>query len=240
MGPYHLRGSDVLPDGQIGVYFGNGETVSVSPAPIFNPDFTVTFSSPPTFGGPSYSGPVSLSQSVPTQLNPAPSYELSFWVSGENADNGSNPTPGIFGLRVGNTVPGDPITYLSVPPGPAATIGKSHVYRFGFTPINTAQPVTVEFLNFGHAGNPFPATEIVLDDVRVTPSDVPPPDIPPIAIAITTSNNIVLSWPSPATNFVLQVNSSIHTTNWTTITNAVIDDSFSKWVILPVDQSNRF
>src|SRR6185369_13472612 len=36
-GPFHLRSSDILPDGEVGVYFGNGEQVGVTPAPTFNP-----------------------------------------------------------------------------------------------------------------------------------------------------------------------------------------------------------
>jgi hypothetical protein len=174
-GPFHLRNSAILPDGQVGVYFGNGEQVSVSPTPIFNLDYTVSFNSPPVFSGPQYSGPVVLSQTIPTHLNLAPSYQMSFWVSGEAADTSPATVPGIFGLRLSNTDVANPTIYLQVPPGVNATIGQSHVYLFEFTPLNASQPVTIEFLNFGHAGFMFPSTEIVLDDVRVKVMEVPEP-----------------------------------------------------------------
>ncbi len=167
-GPFHLRHSDILPDGVTAAYFGNGEARSVDLPPTFNPDYTVSFSGTPTFGGFNYTGPVILSQAVPTQINAAPLYGLSFWVSGEDANTSPATTPGIFGLRVLNTETGDPFHYLVVPPGASSAFGKSHVFRFDFSPLNPSQPVTLEFYNFGHTGYGFPATEIVLDDVRVT------------------------------------------------------------------------
>src|SRR5580765_4581403 len=166
-GPFHLRASDVIPDGNIAAYFGNGEFRSVDLQPTFNPDYTVTFSGTPTFGGQNYTGPVILSQVIPTQNNQAALYGLSFWVSGESASISTATTPGIFGLRVLNTEIGDPFHYLVVPPGANSAFGESHVFQFNFAPLNTSQPVTLEFYNFGHTGYQFPATEIVLDDVRV-------------------------------------------------------------------------
>jgi hypothetical protein len=167
IGPFHLRNSDIIPHGQSAAYFGNGEFRSVDLQPTFNPDYTVTFSGTPTFGGFNYTGPVILSQAVPTQLNPAPLYGLSFWVSGEGAQTSPATTPGIFGLRVLNTEAGDPFHYLVVPPGASSSFGQSHVFHFEFSPLNSSQPVTLEFYNFGHTGYNSPATEIVLDDVRV-------------------------------------------------------------------------
>lgn len=167
-GPFHLRNSDTIPDGVTAAYFGNGEARSVDLPPTFNPDYTVSFSGTPTFGGFNYTGPVILSQAVPTHLNVAPLYGLSFWVSGEDANTSPASTPGIFGLRVLNTEAGDPFHYLVVPPGASSSFGKSHVFQFNFSPLNPSQPVTLEFYNFGHTGYGFPATEIVLDNVRVT------------------------------------------------------------------------
>ena len=166
-GPFHLRGSDIIPAGVTAAYFGNGLFRSVDLPPTFNPDYTVSFSGTPTFGGMNYTGPVTLSQTVPTQLNPAPLYGLSFWVSGEDANTSPATTPGIFGLRVLNTESGDPFHYLVVPPGASSSFGVSHIFRFEFSPLNSSQPVTLEFYNFGHTGYSFAQTEIVLDDVRL-------------------------------------------------------------------------
>jgi len=182
-GPFHTEASDVLPDGQIGVYFGNGgflpgQQNTVNLAPTFNPDFTVSFSGSPTFNV-FYGGPAVLAQTIPTQLNPAPLYGLSFWASGEGAQFNTSDIRGIFALRVSNTLPGDPLLYLWVPPG-GGPIGASHVYQFEFTPLNPLQPVTVEFINYGHLdlsayGGAFFTTELVLDDVRVVGLPEPSP-----------------------------------------------------------------
>ena len=166
---FRLRNSDVLPDGQIGVYFGNGEFRTVSEVPVFNPDFSVTFPNPPVFGGPFYSGPTVLAQTIPTTAYPGATFGLSFWVSGEDAAGSPSPYSGIFGLRLTNVLPGDPVLYFSVPPGINSAIGSSHVYQFSFTPLNNTQPVTVEFINHGHLSWPglfSGTTELVLDDVR--------------------------------------------------------------------------
>jgi len=189
--PYTTEGSATLPDGNAGLYFGNGTGMASSAAPTFNPDGTVSFPSPPTFfPKPTYSSPVTVSQTVPTHLTPAPSYILSFWASGE--DTGFAPsTPfsgdGIFGLRVTNVLAGDPTFYLTTPSGLSA-LGTSVRYEFSFVPLNPLAPVDVEFINWGHftlSGNPL-ATELVLDDVIVN-AVVPEPGMIGIvgALAIT-------------------------------------------------------
>jgi len=158
--------SAVLPDGKAGIYFGNG-TMTINQTPVFHADGTVTFASAPTFSV-DYGAPSRLLQSIPTDANPAPGYVLNFWVSGEEAVNpsgfGMTWTPGVFGLRVTNVLPGDPIQYLTVPSFNSANA--SQRFEYFFTPINPSLPVQVEFINWGHNKNPF-ATELVLDDVIV-------------------------------------------------------------------------
>lgn len=179
-GPYQTQSSDNLPDGSAGLYFGNLFT-SIDQVPSFNPNRTVTFPAPPTFT-PNFGAPCTLSQTVPTHLTPAPAYLLSFWVSGELASNATW-IDGIFGLRVTNTLAGDPIRYLITPGGQSA-FGASIRYEYQFTPINPLAPVTIEFLNWGHVTtipNPLdPAgvsniftSELVLDDVIVNPIPAP-------------------------------------------------------------------
>lgn len=164
--PHRLRFSDGVPDGQVGMYFGNGGS-TVSPAPIYNGDGSVGFASTPNFAN----SPVRLSQTVPTNTSPAPSYCLGFWVSGEGAGGPNAYDLGIFGLKVTNVLPGDPTLFLQVPNGPAGPWGPSRRYEFAFTPLNASLPVTVTFFNWGHIdltayglGN---TTELVLDDVIV-------------------------------------------------------------------------
>ena len=171
-GPYQTQGSANLPDGQAGLYFGNLFT-TVDQTPTWNANGTVSFPGNPTFT-PSYGQACTLSQTVPTNTNIAPAYILSFWVSGENASFASW-LDGIFGLRVTNVLPGDPIQYLTTPGG-LSGLGSSVRFEYQFTPINPLLPVTIEFINWGHLQS-WPdasgaqvgsfTSELVLDDVIV-------------------------------------------------------------------------
>lgn len=183
LAPLNIANSATIPDGVKALYFGNAQGGQVNVAPIFNPDGEVTFASPPTVFttvGP----PVVLSQTVNTNLTPAPSYLLSFWVSGEAAFFGANPYDGIFGLRVTNTQAGDPMRYFAVPAG-GGLYGDQLRLEFDFTPLNPSLPVTVEFYNWGHFNlGPFGGggtTELVLDDVIVNP--LPTPGAAALAVA---------------------------------------------------------
>jgi len=177
--PYRLKSSDVLPDGRAAVDFRTTTGVTVSPRPIFNPNGEVTFASPPSFVG---SPPVILRQIVNTQLTPSPSYNLSFWISGEeNATNQGFTTPGIIGMQLSNVLPGDPIQWLAVPN--VLYYGQSQVYQYTFTPINPLLPVDIRFINpggldlsaysaFGPIYGAF-GTQPILDDVII--NGVPEP-----------------------------------------------------------------
>ena len=168
-----IKGSDALPDGNAAMYFGNGAPVFVSQPPTFNVNGTVSFPSPPAFTQFYAPVPVILTQTINTPANPAQSYDLSFWVSGEGAVNGQQFTErGIFGLQVTNVLAGDPIQFLSVPNGVGNSLGASHLYEFSFTPLNPLLPVDIHFINWGHfdlspyGGSNF-TTELVLDDVII-------------------------------------------------------------------------
>ena len=177
---YRIQQSGVLPDGRLGMYFGNGTGVTSSLAPTFQADGRVTFSGTPTITSPK-GAPAVLWQSVPTDVNPAPSYVLSFWVSGEFSGDILPIDAGIFGLRVTNVLAGDPVQFLTVP----GTTLVSKRYEFAFTPLVASAPVTVEFINWGHfdltawGGAGF-TTELVLDDVMV--NMVPGPAAPAVAL----------------------------------------------------------
>ena len=163
-----IRGSEVFPDGVAGLYFGNNVT-DVSQPPTYLPSGRVTFPSAPVFT-PTFGGPVVLSQTVNTQLSPAPSYALTFWASGEDAASVGSWARGIMGFRITNVLPGDPMQYLAIPSGQAGLTQR--VYGFTFTPLNASLPVTIEFYNWGHVvtiagvGTPF-TSELVLDDVII-------------------------------------------------------------------------
>ncbi len=170
--PYRIKQSDVLPDGQIGMYFGNGASATTSLPPTFNPNGTVTFPGTPVMTpGPGFTQAARLSQGVPTHLNLAPNYCFSFWASGEFASMQGGTPDGIFGLRVTNVLPGDPVQFFTVPGG-FGPLGMSHQYHFDLVPLNPLVPISIEFINWGHfdltayGSHPF-TTELVLDDVMI-------------------------------------------------------------------------
>ncbi len=182
--PLNIAGSADIPDGVKALYFGNGQGAHVNVAPNFQSDGEVTFATAPIVTT-SIGAPVTLAQTINTHLSVAPSYILSFWVSGEGA-SGGGAYDGIFGLRVTNTQLGDPMRYFTVPAGGAlTTIGDQRRFEFSFTPINPAAPVSIEFYNWGHFNlGPFGlggTTELVLDDVIVNP--VPAPGFGVLALA---------------------------------------------------------
>lgn len=171
--PQSIKGSDGLPDGAAGMYFGNGAPVLVSQPPTFNANGTVSFPAAPIFSTFYATAPVILTQSINTPATPSPSYDFSFWVSGEGAVNGQQfAERGIFGLQVTNVSSGDPIQWLTVPNGVGNSFGVSHLYEFSFTPLNPLLPVGINFINWGHfdlsayGGSNF-TTELVLDDVII-------------------------------------------------------------------------
>jgi hypothetical protein len=157
--------SDVLPDGTHGLYFGNA-FVTVSPAPTYLPNGTVTFSSTPVvthISAPAadYQPDVTLQQTV-SGLNVNQIYAFSVWASGEQS---GSPTPyardGVFAFDV----TGFPTTYLAVPHGGTGGMGPSYVYQFLLQPASSTTSFT--FTNWGHVVDAagVGATELVLDDV---------------------------------------------------------------------------
>ncbi len=169
-GTARLLFSDVLPDGRAAVDFKTTTGTIVSQPPTFNPDGSVTFPSPPTFGIVGGS-PVVLKQTVNTQLTPQPLYNLSFWVSGEeNSTNQGNIGTGLIGMRLTNVLSGDPIQWLAVPN--SINYGMSKRYEFQFAPLNPLQPVGLSFIGVGgtnltmYGGSAF-GTQAILDDVII-------------------------------------------------------------------------
>jgi len=159
------------------MYFGNGGGAQTSLAPTFHADGRVTFSGTPTMTTP-MGAPAVLQQSIPTNTNLAPYYPFSFWASGEFAQNGAGGAPdGIFGLRVTNVLPGDPMQFFTVPGGTTA-LGMSHQFNFDLVPLNPLLPIDIEFYNWGHfdltayGGLAF-TTELVIDDVMINTAPEP-------------------------------------------------------------------
>ena len=64
--------------------------------------------------------------------------------------------------------------------------------------------------------------------------------VPTLSIAITRTNTVVVSWPSPSFGFGLQQTSSLQTTNWTNADFTIIDDGTTKSVVVYVQAEPRF
>lgn len=164
-----LRGSELLPDGQNGLYFGGGLMVGTSPAPTFNTDGTVTFSSTPTITPKPGFAPVQLWQTV-TGLNTSTAYLLDFWASSEDANASQFPGgDGFFGLDI----TGESQMYFACPNNVNA-LGKSQRYYVVFQPNSST--VTFTWTNWGHLPSPGGLkSELVLDDVILNTAPVPEP-----------------------------------------------------------------
>jgi hypothetical protein len=63
---------------------------------------------------------------------------------------------------------------------------------------------------------------------------------PSLAISLTGPNTVVVSWPSSATDFVLQQNSDLATTNWTDFISRVNDDGTTKSAIITPLTGNQY
>ncbi len=155
-----IQNSATFPHGTNGLYFGGGIMAGVSPLPTEANNGVVTFNSTPTITPKPTDGPVTLQQTV-SGLNPAATYVLDFWTSGEKATLLTRfLVDGFFGLNI----TGEPTLYFAAPSG-NGPIGTSQRYQVYFQP--TASTVTFKWINWGHYTDPTNgfSDELVLDDV---------------------------------------------------------------------------
>ena len=67
------------------------------------------------------------------------------------------------------------------------------------------------------------------------------PGAPLLSIARTTTNTVVVFWPSPSTGFLLQQNTnSIATVNWSNAPGTVLDNGTTKTLIVNQPSGNRY
>src|SRR5437868_6933131 len=94
-----IKSSAPFPHGTNGLYFGGGIMAMVNPFPTEANNGLVTFTSAPVIQPKPTDGPVTLQQTV-SGLNPAATYLLDFWTSGENVGQPGLPVDGFFGLDI--------------------------------------------------------------------------------------------------------------------------------------------
>ena len=63
---------------------------------------------------------------------------------------------------------------------------------------------------------------------------------PALGIRLTTTNTAVVYWPSPSTDFGLQVSSDVNTTNWTAVAETINDNGTQKFIIVNPPTGKRF
>jgi hypothetical protein len=67
------------------------------------------------------------------------------------------------------------------------------------------------------------------------------PGAPLLSIARTTTNTVVVFWPSPSTGFLLQQNTnSIASVNWSNAPGTIQDNGITKTLIVNPPTGNRF
>lgn len=66
------------------------------------------------------------------------------------------------------------------------------------------------------------------------------PGAPVLAIRLTSTNTVMVYWPSPSTGFNLQLNTNLTTTNWIAATNSVTDIGTIKYILVDPPAGNRY
>ena len=66
------------------------------------------------------------------------------------------------------------------------------------------------------------------------------PGAPLLTITLTSTNTVMVSWPSPSTGFTLQTNTSVTTGTWGASTVTPSDDGSNKFIIVNPPTGNRF
>jgi hypothetical protein len=66
------------------------------------------------------------------------------------------------------------------------------------------------------------------------------PWAPRLSIRLTATHTIVLSWPSPSTQFILQSSASLSAGNWSPVTSPTIDDGTTRSVVITQPGGNQF
>jgi hypothetical protein len=66
------------------------------------------------------------------------------------------------------------------------------------------------------------------------------PGAPLLAVSLTTSHTVLVTWPYPSTGFALEQNAAMGTTNWSSVTNVPVQVGDAWQVIARPPAGNRF
>jgi hypothetical protein len=66
------------------------------------------------------------------------------------------------------------------------------------------------------------------------------PGAPLLSITLTSTNSVMVYWPSPSAGFNLQQNNDLNTSNWITPAETVNDNGVIKYIIVNPPVGNRY
>lgn len=66
------------------------------------------------------------------------------------------------------------------------------------------------------------------------------PDPPRLELLLSSTNTIIVSWPSAAAGWELQSSPELRAANWTATAQAVMDDGLEKYVIIDAGAAQQF
>ena len=69
---------------------------------------------------------------------------------------------------------------------------------------------------------------------------LPAPGAPVLTITHTSTNTVVVSWPSPSTGFILQQNTNLVTGTWVTAPESVVDDGITRHIVVNPPVGNLY
>ncbi len=76
-------------------------------------------------------------------------------------------------------------------------------------------------------------------DVLTDATPAQPPG-PTLQVKLSSANTILISWPSASTGWILQANTVLASTGWTTVTGAVNDDGTRQSLVASLSGSTTF
>ena len=71
-------------------------------------------------------------------------------------------------------------------------------------------------------------------------SIVPAPGSPTLTIAFTSTNSVIISWPSPSAGFTIQQSTTLAGSSWTAPPEGISDDGINKSIVLQSLAGTRF
>ena len=129
------------------------------------------------------------------------------------------------------------------------------ILAFSLQSVSAAEPLTIDGGGGTSSGGDFEVTGTIGTvqngpvmsggDIEATGQivamsvTVPTPDGTVLTIS-TDGNNVVLSWPSDGTPFILEQTTNLASGNWTTVNASTVDDGLTLTVTVPAISGSKF